>query len=113
MARNATDPEEFHRPLRRVLIGLLVLALIGLFTLWRIDSPRVERFRAALIDRFVPSMQWPLSIGNLPRTSATRSGRRCITSSARLSRRRSSAFPSPAARTIALGRNRMPGASGP
>mgnify|MGYP007031440488 CR=1 FL=1 len=33
MARNATDPEEFQRPLRRVLIGLLVLALIGLSTL--------------------------------------------------------------------------------
>ena len=61
MARNATDPEEFHRPLRRVLIGLLVLALIGLFTLWRIDSPRVEHFRAALIDRFVPSMQWAMA----------------------------------------------------
>ncbi|MEY5037650.1 MAG: rod shape-determining protein MreC [Pseudomonadota bacterium] len=54
-------PEDFHRPLRRVLVGLLVLALIGLFALWRIDSPRVERFRAALIDRFVPSMQWAMA----------------------------------------------------
>ena len=61
MARNSTDPENFHRPLRRVLVGLLVLALIGLFALWRIDSPRVERFRAALIDRFVPSMQWAMA----------------------------------------------------
>jgi rod shape-determining protein MreC len=61
MARNATDPEEFHRPLRRVLIGLLVLALIGIFALWRIDSPRVERFRAAVIDGFVPSMQWAMA----------------------------------------------------
>lgn len=58
MARNATDPEEFHRPLRRVLVGLLVLVLLAIFTLWRIDSPRVERFRAALVDRFVPSFQW-------------------------------------------------------
>ncbi|WP_430463358.1 rod shape-determining protein MreC [Tabrizicola sp.] len=61
MARNTTDPEEFHRPLRRVLVGLLVLVLIGLFALWRIDSPRVERFRAVLIDRFVPSMQWAMA----------------------------------------------------
>lgn len=61
MARNTTDPEEFHRPLRRVLVGLLVLLLLGLFTLWRIDSPRIERFRAALIDRFVPSMQWAMA----------------------------------------------------
>ena len=58
MARNRTDPEEFSRPLRRVLVGLLVLFLLGLFFLWRIDSARVERFRTALVDRFVPSFQW-------------------------------------------------------
>ncbi len=58
MARNRTDPEEFSRPLRRVLVGLLVLGLLGLFFLWRIDSPRVERFRSALVDRFVPSFSW-------------------------------------------------------
>jgi rod shape-determining protein MreC len=34
--------------------------LIALFLLWRIDSPRAERFRAMLIDRFVPSMSWAL-----------------------------------------------------
>jgi rod shape-determining protein MreC len=33
---------------------------IGLFLLWRIDSPRAERFRAMLVDRFVPSMEWAL-----------------------------------------------------
>jgi len=64
-ARN-TGPEEFQRPLRRVLVGLLVLLLLGLFLLWRIDSPRVERFRAALIDQVVPSFDWAL----LPITTA-------------------------------------------
>ncbi len=64
-ARN-TGPEEFQRPLRRVLVGLLVLLLLGLFLLWRIDSPRVERFRSALIDRVVPSFDWAL----LPITTA-------------------------------------------
>ena len=39
------DSEDFSRPLRRVLVGLLVLVLLGIFLLWRIDSPRVERFR--------------------------------------------------------------------
>jgi len=61
-----TGPEEFQRPLRRVLVGLLVLLLLGLFLLWRIDSPRVERFRAALIDQVVPSFDWAL----LPITTA-------------------------------------------
>jgi rod shape-determining protein MreC len=45
MARNSLDPEEFQRPLRRVLVGLLVLFLLAIFALWRIDSPRVERFQ--------------------------------------------------------------------
>lgn len=58
MARHRSDPEQFTRPLRRLLVGLLVLLLLALFVLWRIDSPRVERFRAALVDRFVPSFQW-------------------------------------------------------
>lgn len=61
MAKNRTDPEEFSRPLRRVLVGLLVLGLMGVFLLWRIDSPRVERFRAALIDRVVPSFDWAMA----------------------------------------------------
>lgn len=60
MAKTRIDPEEFSRPLRRVLVAILVLFLLGLFLLWRIDSPRVERFRAALIDRFVPSFEWAL-----------------------------------------------------
>ncbi len=61
MARHRNDPEEFSRPLRRVLVGILVLFLLGLFLLWRIDSPRVERFRTALIDRFVPSFEWAMA----------------------------------------------------
>lgn len=59
-------PDDFSRPLRRVLVGLLVLILLGLFLLWRIDSPRVERFRTALVDRVVPSFDWAL----LPVTKA-------------------------------------------
>lgn len=61
MARNLNDPEDFQRPLRRVLVGLLVLVLLAFFALWRIDSPRVERFRTALVDRFVPSMGWAMA----------------------------------------------------
>ena len=61
MAKFGNDPDEFSRPLRRVLVGLLVLLLLALFGLWRIDSPRVERFRTALIDRFVPSFSWAMA----------------------------------------------------
>ena len=44
-----------------------MLALFALFLLWRIDSPRVERLRAALVDRVVPSFSWAM----LPITKAT------------------------------------------
>ena len=60
MARTRTAPEEFSRPLRRLLVGIAVLLLLGLFLLWRIDSPRVERFRAALVDAVVPNLDWAM-----------------------------------------------------
>lgn len=67
MAKTRNLTAEFAKPLRRILVGLLVLALLALFLLWRIDSPRVERFRAALVDRVVPSFDWAL----IPVTKAT------------------------------------------
>jgi len=54
--RNGQD--SYIRPVRRLLVGVLIVALLGLFLLWRIDSPRVEHMRAALIDRVVPNMEW-------------------------------------------------------
>jgi rod shape-determining protein MreC len=61
MAKTRTDPEEFQRPLRRLLVALLVLLLLALFLIWRIDSPRVERFRAALVDAVVPNLEWAMA----------------------------------------------------
>lgn len=60
MARNTASPEDFARPVRRILVGVLVVVLLALFLLWRIDSPRVERIRTALVDAVVPSMDWAL-----------------------------------------------------
>jgi rod shape-determining protein MreC len=60
LARDKGTADEYVRPIRRLLIGILLLCLIGLFILWRIDSPRVERLRAGLVDKFVPSMEWAL-----------------------------------------------------
>jgi rod shape-determining protein MreC len=53
-------PEDYARPLRRLLVGITLLLLLVVFLLWRIDSPRVERFRAGLVDALVPNMSWAM-----------------------------------------------------
>ena len=49
MARNRGQDEDYVAPLRRLLIGVLELCLLAVFLVWRIDSPRVERFRAQVV----------------------------------------------------------------
>jgi rod shape-determining protein MreC len=44
------------RTLRRIGVGALAALALGLFALWRIDSPRIERLRMALADRLSPSI---------------------------------------------------------
>ena len=51
---------DFPGPCAAFWCALLVLVLLAMFLLWRIDSPRVERFRAAFIDRFVPTFDWAM-----------------------------------------------------
>lgn len=58
LANSARSETDFWRTTRRILVGLSFLLCLVLFLLWRIDNPRVERFRMALIDRFVPTMDW-------------------------------------------------------
>ena len=61
MANERTNSDEYFVPIRRLLIGILVFCLILLTIVWRIDSPRVERFRMAVIDRVVPNMEWAMA----------------------------------------------------
>jgi len=61
VARDRGQSEDYSGPLKRMLLGVLVLCLLGLFLLWRIDSPRVERFRAQVVDRVVPSFDWAMA----------------------------------------------------
>ncbi len=50
--------EDMARALRRILLFVLCLALLAIFVLWRIDNPRLERVRMAVVDRLAPSMEW-------------------------------------------------------
>ena len=58
MAHEPLRTEDFSGPLKRLILVVLMLVLVGVFILWRIDSPRVERFRIAVIDRVVPNFDW-------------------------------------------------------
>lgn len=58
MAQKSTD---FATPVRRVLIAVLALALLAVFLFWRIDSPRAEMMRTAMIDRIVPRFEWAVA----------------------------------------------------
>ena len=53
--------QDYFGPIRKLLVGLLVFVLLGIFLVWRIDSPRVERYRAMVIDRVVPSFDWAMA----------------------------------------------------
>jgi len=61
LAKDRSQRDDYSTPLRRLLIGLVCLCLAAIFLIWRIDSPRVERFRAQLVDTVVPSMDWAMA----------------------------------------------------
>ena len=61
MAKHGTNSEDYSAPLKRLLLAVLILCLTGLFILWRIDSPRVERFRAQVIDTIMPGFDWAMA----------------------------------------------------
>jgi rod shape-determining protein MreC len=60
MARDSADAA-YARPVRRLLVTVLVLLLVALVLVWRIDNPRIERLRAAIVDTVVPNMDWALA----------------------------------------------------
>ena len=60
MARDSHDAAH-TRPVRRLLVTVLVLCLLALVLVWRIDNPRIERLRAAIVDTVVPNMDWALA----------------------------------------------------
>ncbi len=56
----AARPKEidYARPVRRLLLAVVVIVLGAIFLFWQIDSPRAERLRAAIVDKVVPPVTW-------------------------------------------------------
>ena len=61
MANGNRTQQDYSTPLRRLFLAALVLCLISLFLVWRIDSPRVERFRARVVDSMMPGFDWAMA----------------------------------------------------
>ncbi len=68
MATGDEQVSAMWRTIRRILLVATSVFLFALFILWRFDNPRVETFRMALIDSFVPNVTWSLN----PITSISR-----------------------------------------
>lgn len=61
MTQDIEKGSEQFKPIRRILTGLVVVALLALFLVWRIDSPRVERLRTDIVDATLPYMDWAMA----------------------------------------------------
>ncbi|MBW7923065.1 MAG: rod shape-determining protein MreC [Rubellimicrobium sp.] len=48
--------ESFTGPVRRLVVGLILVFCVISVLVWRIDNPRMERLRAAITDRVLPPM---------------------------------------------------------
>ena len=55
MARDRNTPDRYSTALGRLMLGALIVMLLGLFLLWRIDNPRIERLRMEITDRVIPN----------------------------------------------------------
>jgi rod shape-determining protein MreC len=55
MARDRNTPDRYSTALGRLMLGALTVMLLGLFLLWRIDNPRIERLRMEITDRVIPN----------------------------------------------------------
>ena len=61
MAAHNNDDVQFTRSLARIGVAIFLVCSLALFLLWRIDNPRAERIRSAMIDRVVPNMDWAMA----------------------------------------------------
>ncbi len=61
MSQNRGENDRYASALGRFILAVVCFFLIGIFLIWRIDSPRVERFRMEVLDRVVPSFEWASS----------------------------------------------------
>ena len=61
MADARPQRQDYQKPLRRIFALATIFFCLAVFLVWRIDSPRVERMRANVVDGIVPRLDWVLA----------------------------------------------------
>ena len=61
MARPNPKEVDTSAPFRFLATGIIVFLLVALFLIWRLDSPRIEKLRAEVIDYILPKFEWVMA----------------------------------------------------
>ena len=58
MARDQNTSDQYSTALARLVLAAMIVMLLAIFLLWRIDNPRIEKMRMAVIDVVAPNFAW-------------------------------------------------------
>ena len=58
MARDQNNSDQYSTALARLGLGAIIIILVAIFLFWRIDNPRIEQMRMAVIDVIAPNFAW-------------------------------------------------------
>lgn len=58
MARDQNNSDQYSTALARLGLGAIIIILAAIFLFWRIDNPRIEQMRMAVIDVIAPNFAW-------------------------------------------------------
>ena len=58
MARDQNTSDQYSTALARLVLAAMVVMLLAIFLFWRIDNPRIEKMRMAVIDVVAPNFAW-------------------------------------------------------
>ena len=58
MARDQNTSDQYSTALARLVLVAMIIMLLAIFLFWRIDNPRIEKMRMAVIDVVAPNFAW-------------------------------------------------------
>ena len=58
MARDQNTSDQYSTALARLVLAAMIVMLLAIFLFWRIDNPRIEKIRMAIIDVVAPNFAW-------------------------------------------------------